>query len=218
MAIPVLIIGESGSGKSTSMRNFNQDEINLVNVLGKPLPFRGKLKQVKTKDDNVIKGALRGSKSLAFVIDDFGYTITDTYMRGSYGAEKFRDQYEVYKKIGSDAYNLISFVQNELPDDVIVYFVMHATKENGQIVPATVGKMLNEKINLVGMFTITILSVVDDGEYKFIVNGTPPAKTPDGMFEQEAINNDLKAVDTAIRDYWDLAPLGGVSNADKPSQ
>ena len=161
MGVPVLLIGESGTGKSTSLRNFKPEEIGVINVLGKPLPFRGKFNQVKTKDVELIKRALSGAKNTrSFVIDDFGYTITDTYMRGSYGAEKFRDQYEVFKKIGSEAYNLITFVQAEIPDDAIVYFVMHSTIENGQIVPATVGKMLNEKINLVGMFTITIYAAI----------------------------------------------------------
>lgn len=208
MGVPVLLIGESGTGKSTSLRNFKPEEIGVINVLGKPLPFRGKFNQVKTKDVELIKRALSGAKNTrSFVIDDFGYTITDTYMRGSYGAEKFRDQYEVFKKIGSEAYNLITFVQTEIPDDAIVYFVMHSTIENGQIVPATVGKMLNEKINLVGMFTITIYAAIQDGEYKFIVNGMPPAKSPEGMFPGEAIDNDLKAVDTAIREYWGMRPI-----------
>lgn len=208
MGVPVLLIGESGTGKSTSLHNFKPDEIGVINVLGKPLPFRGKFNQVKTKDVELIKRALSGAKNTrSFVIDDFGYTITDTYMRGSYGAEKFRDQYEVFKKIGSEAYNLITFVQTETPDDAIVYFVMHSTIENGQIVPATVGKMLNEKINLVGMFTITIYATIQDGEYKFIVNGMPPAKSPEGMFPGEAIDNDLKAVDSAIREYWGMRPI-----------
>lgn len=208
MGVPVLLIGESGTGKSTSLRNFKPEEIGVINVLGKPLPFRGKFNQVKTKDVELIKRALSGAKNTrSFVIDDFGYTITDTYMRGSYGAEKFRDQYEVFKKIGSEAYNLITFVQAEIPDDAIVYFVMHSTIENGQIVPATVGKMLNEKINLVGMFTITIYAAIQDGEYKFIVNGMPPAKSPEGMFPGEAIDNDLKAVDSAIREYWGMRPI-----------
>lgn len=208
MGVPVLLIGESGTGKSTSLRNFKPEEIGVINVLGKPLPFRGKFNQVKTKDVELIKRALSGAKNTrSFVIDDFGYTITDTYMRGSYGAEKFRDQYEVFKKIGSEAYNLITFVQAEIPDDAIVYFVMHSTIENGQIVPATVGKMLNEKINLVGMFTITIYATIQDGEYKFIVNGMPPAKSPEGMFPGEAIDNDLKAVDSAIREYWGMRPI-----------
>ncbi len=215
MGVPVLLIGESGTGKSTSMRNFAPDEIGVINVLGKPLPFRGKFNQVKTKDVERIKHALSAAKNTkSFVIDDFGYTITDTYMRGSYGAEKFRDQFEVYKKIGSDAYGLITFVQTEIPDDAIVYFVMHSTIENGQIVPATVGKLLNEKINLVGMFTITIYSTIQDGDYKFVVNGMPPAKSPEGMFESEAIDNDLKAVDTAIREYWGMRPIGGDGGGD----
>lgn len=215
MGVPVLLMGESGTGKSTSLRNFGKDEIALVNVLGKPLPFRGKVKQARTRDVEQIRAAVESSPSRTVVIDDFGYAITDIYTRGSYGPEKFRDQYEVYKKIGNEVYNLVTFVQEGCPDDVIVYFVMHSAVENGEVVPATIGKMLNEKINLVGMFTVTILSAIDADGYCFVVNGTPPTKAPPGMFGSERIPNDLKAVDDAIRDFWGLAPLGKDENGEK---
>lgn len=207
MGVPVLLMGESGTGKSTSLRNFEPDEIGLINVLGKPLPFKGKVPQYKSRDLAKIGDAIAGAKPRSIVVDDFGYTITDIYTRGSYGPEKFRDQYEVYKKIGNEVYNLISLVQERSSDDTVVYFVMHSAVENGEIVPATIGKMLNEKINLVGMFTITILSMVDVDGYRFVVNGKPPVKTPPGMFASEVIDNDLKAVDSAIREYWGMAPL-----------
>lgn len=209
MGVPVLLMGESGTGKSTSLRNFDPGQIGLINVLGKPLPFRSKIPQYKSRDLTKIGKAIAEAKARSVVIDDFGYTITDIYTRGSYGPEKFRDQYEVYKKIGNEVYNLITKVQSECSDDTVVYFVMHSTTENGEIVPSTIGKMLNEKINLVGMFTITILSMVDGDGYHFLVNGKPPVKTPPGMFDSEVIENDLKAVDDAIRDYWSMSPLGG---------
>lgn len=204
MGVPVLLMGESGTGKSTSLRNFGKGEMALVNVLGKPLPFRGKVPQVKTRDIAAIRKAIAESPSRTVVIDDFGYTITDIYTRGSYGPEKFRDQYEVYKKIGNEVYNLVTFVQDRCPDDMVVYFVMHSTVEGGEIVPATIGKMLNEKINLVGMFTITAISAIDGDEYVFVVNGTPPSKTPPGMFDAEKVPNDLKAFDEALRDYYEI--------------
>lgn len=209
MGYPVLVMGESGTGKSTSLRNFEPGEIGLVNVLGKPLPFRQQMPQVKTKNALEIASVLSKSKARSVVIDDFGYTVTDSYMKGSYGPDKLRDQYDVYKKIGSDTYNLVNYVYEACPADMLVYFVMHTEIEGGQIVPATVGKMLNEKIKLVGMFTLTLLSMIEDGEYRFLVNGRPPAKTPPGMFEGESVPNDLKAVDAAIRDYYCMEPLAG---------
>lgn len=209
MGIPVLLMGESGTGKSTSLRNFEKGQMALINVLGKPLPFRGKVPQVKTRDIGAIRKSLEGSPAKTVVIDDFGYTITDIYTRGSYGPEKFRDQYEVYKKIGNEVYNLITFVQDKCPDDMVVYFIMHSAMENGEIVPATIGKMLNEKINLVGMFTITIMTAIDGDDYVFIVNGTPPAKTPPGMFDSEKIPNDLKAFDDTLRDFYELPREAG---------
>ena len=192
MSIPVLILGEPGSGKSTSMRNFTSDEVGVIQTIAKPLPFR-----------NDLKGT---SKYRAMVVDDFGYLITDIFMRYSYGAEKLRDQYEVYKIIGAEVYNLINQLNEDGQGDRIVYLMMHIDHDsNGNLEPATVGKMLNEKVKLVGMFTIVLMATSAGGEYRFVTNGQP-LKSPDGMFPQE-IDNDLKAVDSAIRSYWGLEPL-----------
>ena len=140
------------------------------------------------------------------MVDDFGYLITDTYMRYSYGDEKLRDQYEVYKIIGAKVYNLIISLMEDGFDNRIVYMTMHIDRDNfGGIEPATVGKMLNEKIKLIGMFTIAIMAVANGDDYKFVTNGQP-LKSPPEMFERE-MPNDLKMVDTTIRDYWGMAPI-----------
>ena len=209
MGVPVLLMGESGTGKSTSMRNFGKEEIAIINVMGKPLPFRGKYDVYKTRNLDAIRNAIRKTNRNAIVIDDFGYTLTDLYMRHSYGVEKYRDQYEVYKEIAAEVWQTINTVTDKLDDDKVVYFIMHTTVENGQIIPATIGKLLNEKINLVGMFTVTMISTTDGEDYSFIVGNNPPAKAPDGMFSEERIPNDLKAVNTAIRDYYEMDSEGG---------
>lgn len=208
MSIPVLILGESGTGKSTSMRNFTKSEIGLINVMNKPLPFRGQFDLIATKDITGVKQAVMSAKRNVVVIDDFGYTITDIYMRYSHGTEKLRDQYEVYKIIGAEVYNLITGIQMKDEPDQIVYMTMHTDVDaSGHIIPATIGKMLNEKINLVGMFSVVLLSSTDGEKYQFVTNGVPPAKTPSGMFDSQYIDNDLKSVDAAIRDYWGMSPL-----------
>lgn len=208
MSIPVLIMGKSGTGKSTSMRNFERDEIALINVQGKPLPFKGTFDSWQSKNFDEIKNAAIAAKRNVVVVDDFGYAITDYYTRHSLGPERDRDQFEVFKAIASKTYNFIDAIQRDGNKDKIVYFIMHTEEDNfGNIQPATVGKLLNEKINIVGMVTICILSSISDGKYSFIVNGTPPAKTPMGMFEKDEIDNDLKQVDAAIRAYWSMAPL-----------
>ena len=207
MSIPVLILGEPGSGKSTSMRNFTRDEVGVIQTIAKPLPFRNDLKVARSRQfDTVTKWLLGTSKYRAMVVDDFGYLITDIFMRYSYGAEKLRDQYEVYKIIGAEVYNLINQLNEDGQGDRIVYLMMHIDHDsNGNLEPATVGKMLNEKVKLVGMFTIVLMATSAGGEYRFVTNGQP-LKSPDGMFPQE-IDNDLKAVDSAIRSYWGLEPL-----------
>ena len=209
MSIPVLIIGEPGSGKSYSMRNFEPGEVGVFQTIRKPLPFKSDIERAASRDINQIRAWLAASrKHRAIVVDDFGYLITDTYMRHSYGAEKYRDQYEVYKQIGSETYGLVTDLMDDGMDDRIVYMTMHVERDQtGNIEPATVGKMLNEKVKLLGMFTIVLMAVSDADGYRFVTNGQP-LKSPPGMFELE-VPNDLKAVDAAIREYWGMPPLAG---------
>ena len=205
MGIPVLILGESGTGKSYAMRNI-AGHAAIINVLNKPLPFRSAgIKTASSRDIERVRKWALGAKANSIIVDDFGYLITDMYMRYSYGDEKYRDQFEVYKKIAHDVYALVTAIQ-DMPADKIVYLTMHTDNSSGGIEPLTIGKMLNEKIKLVGMFTITLLSMCQGKEYQFVTNGMPPAKTPPGMFD-ERIPNDLMTVDTAIREYYGMKPL-----------
>ena len=198
MSIPVLIMGEPGSGKSSSMRNFERGEIGVIQTIGKPLPFRNDLEVAKSRRFDVVREWLKiDTAHKAMMVDDFGYLITDVYMRYSHGAEKLRDQFEVYKIIGAEVYNLMNEIMEDGRDDRIVYIIMHIERTaQGDIEPATVGKMLNEKVKLLGMFTIVLLAVSDGDDYKFVTNGQP-MKSPPGMFLQE-IENDLKADDPRI--------------------
>lgn len=199
--IPVLIMGESGSGKSTSMRNFSEKEIGIVNVLNKPLPFKNSLKMVCTDDYEEVKQIIAKAKAKTIVIDDSNYLITNEFMRNSKdtGFQKYND-------IGFHFWDLINYVK-ELDGNKIVYFFMHSdTTEDGKVIPKTIGKMLNEKVNIAGMFTIVLRAMYDNGRYVFKTktNGYDVCKTPIDMFDEEIIDNDLKLVDTTIRKYYDL--------------
>lgn len=207
MSVPILILGEPGSGKTSSLRNFELGEIAVIQTIAKPLPFRTKLETARSRRiEQVIQWLQVDKTHRAIMVDDFGYLITDIFMRYSYGPEKIRDQYEVYKIIGAEVYNLITMLMEDGRNDRTVYLAMHIEKTNsGDIEPATVGKMLNEKIKLVGMFTIVLMAVSDGDTYKFVTNGQP-LKSPPGMFKQE-MDNDLKLVDTKIREYWGMPPL-----------
>ena len=202
MGVPVLIMGPSGAGKTYALRNMPEDSYALIECEKTMLPFRSSMKFVRTKDFTTLQAfvASAATKMPAVVVDDFGYCITDIYMRGSWGDEKYRDQFEVYKEIAGRVYRFIESI-NDIPQDVIVYLIMHTDVDaGGNTVPATVGKLLNEKVNLVGMFNVVILAECSGGEPKFIVSGKPPAKSC-GAFETDELPNDLAVVDKGLREF-----------------
>lgn len=202
MAIPVAIIGESGSGKSASMRNFKAGELGVINVSRKPLPFRSDIKPYNTDNYVKIEDALKAAKTKSVAIDDAQYLMANEFMRNArvQGYQKFTD-------LALNFWTLLQVVINELPDDMIVYFMMHVERDNnGNEKMKTIGKMLDEKITLEGLFTIVLKTSVTDGKYQFSTqtNGQDTAKTPMGMFSEPLIDNDLKAVDAVIREYYNI--------------
>lgn len=208
MGIPVMLLGKSGSGKSTSLRNFNEDELYLIKVLNKPLPFRKKFgSTVETDDYQTVLKALIKSQKKSIVIDDAGYLITNHFMKGHSSAGAGNGVFALYNDIGDRFWRLVSYVTNELPADKIVYFIMHEDKnEMGDIKPKTIGKLLDEKVCLEGMFTIVLRCVTEDGKhiFKTKTNGADVTKSPIDMFADEEMDNDLKVVDTVIREYYGL--------------
>ena len=210
MGIPILILGESGSGKSASLRNFNKDEVGVINVARKPLPFRTEIKPynvskvAKEKGTNryaLIQNALSKSKTKAIVIDDSQYLLAfDSFDRAKdVGYGKFTDMAVNFEK-------LIEFCINDLPDDKIVYFLHHCeTTDLGKVKAKTIGKMLDSQLTIEGLFSIVLLCQTDGQTHKFITqsDGNTTAKSPMEMFELE-IDNDLKMVDKTIREYYNI--------------
>ncbi len=202
MGIPVMILGQSGSGKSTSMRNFKKGELGIVNVMRKPLPFRTEIKPFNSDNYMQIEEVLKKATSKSVVIDDCQYLMANEFMRTAKqtGYQKFTD-------IALNFWALISTVIDELPDDVIVYFMGHTEADaNGNIKLKTIGKMLDEKITIEGMFTIVLRTQVADGKYTFRTqtDGMDTVKSPMGLFETIEIENDLKFVDDKIREYYNI--------------
>lgn len=201
MGLPVLVLGESGSGKTALLRNFEPDEVSIFNVAGKPLPFKKKLPSVKTSDYSVIEAGLKKSKKKTFVIDDSQYLLVfesfDKVKETGYG--KFTDMALNFKA-------LISFVIDEMPDDVIVYFLHHIeTTDTGKIKAKTIGKMLDNQLTVEGLFSIVLLTEINAQNHYFITqsDGYTTAKSPMEMFDLK-IDNDLKFVDSKIREYYEL--------------
>ncbi len=213
MGLPVLIIGKSGSGKSTSLRNFAHDELALINVMDKPLPFKGKFDSVvSTTNYEQVKELLFKTEKKAIVIDDFGYMMTNHLMSGKdTGINKF----DLYDDIASKPWQLLEWVRKKLPDDKIVYFIMHeAENELGGVKPKTIGKMTDDKICLEGLFTVVLRAIFEDDKHLFQTHmrGADVTKSPMGMFEQDTVDNDLRMIDQQIRSYYDMKPL---SKGDK---
>ena len=204
-SVPVLLIGKSGSGKSASLRNFKKDEIAIANVLGKPLPFKTDLEAPKVDDYNVILKAIEKTDKKVIVIDDANYLITNEFMNKS--SVKGFDK---YNEMGNNFFNLINGIKN-VEGGKTVYLIMHEdTDDEGNVKPKTIGKLLDDKVNIQGMFTICIRSMFDNGNYIFRLktNGQDCVKTPIGLFEEDQMENDLKLVDEKIREYYDLDKEG----------
>lgn len=203
----VFVYGKSGSGKSRSLINFGEDEIFLVNTIGKRLPFRSKFKyEIKTDDFGKIVNGLRKMPTKTAVIDDSGYLMTNAFMRGHSAPKSGSSTFDLYNDIADSFWSLITIIKNELPDDVIVYMIMHEdTTDYGETKLRTIGKLLSEKVCIEGMSTVVLRCIVRDGKHLFITqsDGNDISKSPEGMFELE-IENDLKFVDDSIRSYWGL--------------
>lgn len=206
MGIPILILGESGTGKSASMRNFKPDEVALANVAGKPLPFKGKFAEtINTDSYRAIKKFMKESFADVVVIDDAQYLMANEFMRRS--AER---GYDKFTEIAVNFWDLVQAVR-ELPEEKIVAFMAHIERDqNGNEKIKTIGKLLDEKITVEGMFTIVLKTSVSDGKFSFLTqnSGHDTVKSPIGLFAANEIDNDLKAVVDSIRKYyWDVTPV-----------
>ncbi|MBS7327848.1 MAG: AAA family ATPase [Oxalobacter sp.] len=205
MSISTIIIGESGSGKTSALRNMDGTKVALIQVVPKPLPFRstGWKPFATDRHDKIIaamqKAADGGYKVI--VIDDFQYLMSNEFM-----ARAYEKGYDKFTELARHAWEVITKATC-LPDDVRVYILSHiATGDDGIARLKTIGKLLDEKITLEGMVTVVLRTAVMDGDYRFRVknSGSDTVKTPIGMFEGETIENDLKLVDETIRDYYGI--------------
>ena len=203
MGVAVLILGDSGSGKSTSLRNFEEGEVGIFNVMGKPLPFRKKLTKADHANYGTIQQVLKANNLRAYVIDDAGYLMS---------LENFRRAKETgYGKFTDMALNFERVIEwsTQTNADTIVYIMMHYDRDaNGHMKPKTIGKMLEEKFCIEGACPIVIQSTILDGKHVFVTkgDGLNGAKAPMDMLP-DVMDNDLAEVDKLIREYWQMAPL-----------
>ena len=205
MSVLVSIIGQSGTGKSSSLRYFDNDDVAIINVSGKPMPFRSNLKTLDPSGNKdpyqIITDWLPKIKQPSIVIDDATYLMVDQFMANA--------QVKGYDKYTMIAYNFVNLIEvaRRLPEDKVVYFLGHIDQaDDGREHFKTIGKMIDNYVTLEGKFTIVLKTVVKDGFYYFSTqnNGQDTVKSPIGMFEDSLIPNDLKMVDNVIREYWDI--------------
>ena len=210
MGVPVLILGESGSGKSTSLRNFKANEIGVLNVASKPLPFKTDIKAFNVSQKakatgksryELIKAVLKKAEAKTLVIDDSQYLMAfDSFDRAK------ETGYSKFTTMAVNFEQLIDFCINDLPEDKIVYCLHHTeTTDDGRTKAKTIGKMLDNQLTIEGLFAIVLYCVTDGKTHHFITqsDGYTTAKSPMDMFEL-SIDNDLKMVDQTIREYYNF--------------
>ena len=213
MGLDVFVCGESGSGKSASMRNCQPERFGVINVSKKPLPFKSRLKVLSTDSYDVIKKALRKAEARSIVIDDSQYLMVNAFMRRSN-----ERGYDKFTEIAYNHWDLIRFVCDELPADKIVYFMSHIERDqNGFEKVKTIGRMLDQYITLEGMSSIVLKTQTEDGKYYFRTHnsGSDTVKSPIGMFESDTIDNDLQLVDDIIRNYYGDAMTDAAQKEDE---
>ena len=213
MALPVLVEGRSGSGKTFALKNFKPDELGVISVEKGRLPFRSELKviripkwsggeqqnygQVNAAKYAWVENMIRKATVKSIAIDDSQYLLANELFDRAY--EK---GYDKYTQMAVNFRNLIHFINDLEDDDKIVYLLHHPeTDSDGREKCKTIGKMLDEKLTIEGCFDIVLYCQ----DHKFFTqsNGISTAKSPEGMFDLE-IPNDLKAVDVAIRNYYNM--------------
>lgn len=214
MSNNVLIIGETGSGKSSSIRNLNPKETFIINVLGKPLPFKSSSKMYKNNKDNssnlfvsdnhrdivktihYIDSKMPNIKNV--IIDDFQFIMANEFMNRA-----LEKGFEKFSQIGQHAWIVLDAICR-MRDDITTFTMSHSeTDSMGRSKCKTIGRMLDEKITIESMFTVVLHAKCDDGKYLFLTNndGFSIAKSPMEMFETQYIDNDLNSITEVINNY-----------------
>lgn len=214
MSIATIILGQSGTGKSASLRNLDPSNTLLIQSIKKPLPFKSiNWKPVKdggnvfvSDNSQQIIAAMKKTHREVIVIDDFQYTMANEFMRRVTDQEAGASAFQKYNEIAKSAWDILNCAAS-LPDHKRVYILSHTqTDEGGNVKIKTIGKLLDEKITIEGMVSIVLRTSIVNGNYLFSTrnSGHDTTKAPIGLFDDEIIENDLALVDAAIYAYYGL--------------
>lgn len=202
-----IIYGKSGSGKSRSLKFFGPKEILLFNIEGKALPFKQEFEYIcRTDSIDTMLEQMKKMPCKTAVIDDAGYLMTHHFME-NHRNKKGNASFDMYDDIADTMYFLVQRIKKELPDDVIVHIMLHEdTNDMGETKIRTIGKLIDNKVCLEGMVTVCIRCMSDNGKHFFRTqtDGFDITKSPEDMFSEVEIDNNLKFVDTTIREFYGL--------------
>ncbi len=224
MAKVVLVIGDTGTGKSTAIKTLDPKETFIFNILNKPLPFKGSSKLYNVTEKNiyvtdswskVIDMLVKASEQTTIkniILDDIGFVATKEFFDRSseVGFSKFSD-------IGVHMQKIIEKSKN-LREDLNICLMFHEDDDISDKIKIgkkvkLIGQLLEDKYNplaIVSVCLFTDVSYDKDGkaEYNFITQRTQvrgqtiPAKSPEGMFETPKIPNDLALVFNKMNEYY----------------
>jgi len=204
----VFIIGDPGSGKTSSLQTMDRNTTGIINVLGKDFPFRGgfaheyrgnNLQQI----GQTLKTWIDSGEVKNIVLDDIGYVMTCIFM-AKHRNMKGNQSFELYNDIADAMWNLVNFCKG-FPRDINTYFMFHeSTNDYGVTKIKTIGKLLDDKVLLDGMVTVVLRCMSKDGKHfvRTVTDGSDCVKAPMGLFAEEEIPNDLKLIDDCIRDFY----------------
>jgi hypothetical protein len=216
MSIATLIIGQSGTGKSASLRNLDPSKVLLLQTIKKPLPFKsvkwkpfdGEAKTGSiyvTRDPRAMIAGITKAKAIGksiVIIDDWQYQMAGQFMdrSGDKGYDKFTELAKGMWDVAQAAING--------DDELRVYFLTHSQQDEygGNVKMKTLGKLLDEKVTIEGLFTTVLRSHVKDGRYHFTTqnDGSDTVKSPMGLFDSVEIDNDLAMIDKKICEYYGI--------------
>jgi len=195
----IFVLGQPGTGKSSSLRNFKKDEIGYISVTGKELPFQTDVKPVVLKKTEEIVAAINKSKKPVIVVDDVNYLFTFQV----FGRSQEKDQFQVFRDIGNGFYKLVETIINKDTDQNVYLFGHIELNDKNLVQLKTAGKTIRDNIAPEGLTNIVFESVNDMGEFVFRVKSDGSGvKSPIGMFEGDTIENDLKKVNEAVNKYY----------------
>lgn len=202
MAQLILVIAPSGTGKSSSLRNLKKEEAAVILCSGKELPFRHELPIMVPKTYVDIFNAVAQSSKPIVVIDDVNYMMSFEEM-----SRVNETGYAKFTQMAANMFNVFKSIVEKDSDQVFYVFGHSADEEDGKLKLKTTGKMLSEKIVLEGLTNTVLTNEIVDGEFRFRVRTDGSGvKSPLGMFKEPTIENDLKLVDKAVREFYDIKP------------